>query len=158
MKKGEHGTPYSYASDRTRYLAEAVIADMELPAIKRYAKGATTFETQVPTYRIIEEIALNLIPFRSAIKHFIEGKTLEGFVDLAFDIFGFAVGLGAAAKVTKALSVGASALSKIARAGKILGRAAVGTLNPLSGLDDLARGLSTSLAGAFPARKSYWQG
>ncbi|MEB0106556.1 hypothetical protein [Pseudomonas sp. MH9.3] len=139
-KKGEHGTPYSYASDRTRYLAEAVIADMELPAIKRYAKGATTFETQVPTYRIIEEIALNLIPFRSAIKHFIEGKTLEGFVDLAFDIFGFAVGLGAAAKVTKALSVGASALSKIARAGKILGRAAVGTLNPLSGLDDLARG------------------
>ncbi|KRP56446.1 hypothetical protein [Pseudomonas trivialis] len=139
-KKGEHGTPYSYASDRTRYLAEAVIADMELPAVKRYAKGATTFETQVPTYRIIEEIALNLIPFRSAIKHFIDGKTLEGFVDLAFDIFGFAVGLGAAFKGAKALSAGASALSRIAHAGKILGRAAVGALNPLSGLDDLARG------------------
>ncbi|WP_338493595.1 hypothetical protein VRB73_12285 [Pseudomonas trivialis] len=64
---------------------------MELPAVKRYAKGATTFETQVPTYRIVEEIVLNLIPFRSAIKNFIDGKTLEGFVDLAFDIFGFAV-------------------------------------------------------------------
>ncbi len=139
-KKGEHGAPYSYGSERTRYLAEAVIADMELPAVKRYAKGATTFETQVPTYRIVEEIVLNLIPFRSAIKNFIDGKTLEGFVDLAFDIFGFAVGLGSALKGAKALSVGASALSRVVHAGKILGRATVGALNPLSGLDDLARG------------------
>ncbi|WP_338509477.1 hypothetical protein VRB78_12740 [Pseudomonas trivialis] len=139
-KKGENGAPYSYGSERTRYLAEAVIADMELPAVKRYAKGATTFETQVPTYRIVEEIVLNLIPFRSAIKNFIDGKTLEGFVDLAFDIFGFAVGLGAALKGAKALSVGASALSRVVHAGKILGRATVGALNPLSGLDDLARG------------------
>ncbi|USW94096.1 hypothetical protein NHF39_22515 [Pseudomonas proteolytica] len=139
--KASQGAPNSFASPRTQYIADALIADMELPAVERYARGATTFQTEVPTYKVLEEIALNLIPFRSAIKNFIDGKIGEGIVDLAFDIFGFAVGLGAAAKGAKAVAVGASTLSKVGRVGKIVGRAAVGALNPLGGVDDLARGV-----------------
>lgn len=106
---------------------------MDLPAVERYAKGATTFDTELPFYKALEEIALNLIPFRSAIKNFIDGNVGEGITDLAFDIFGFAIGLGTAAKGAKALAAGASALSKLGRAGKIIGRAAVGALNPVGG-------------------------
>ncbi|MBF8003296.1 hypothetical protein IZT72_01720 [Pseudomonas brenneri] len=135
------GVPNSFSSARTQYIVDAMITDMDLPAVERYAKGATTFDTEVPTYKILEEIALSLIPLRSAIKNFIEGKVSDGLIDLAFDIFGFAVGLGAAAKGAKAFAVGASALSKVGQVGKIIGRAAVGALNPLGGIDDLARGV-----------------
>ncbi|WP_455824731.1 hypothetical protein [Pseudomonas graminis] len=127
---------------------------MDLPAVQRYAKGATTFETEVPTYKTVQEIALNLIPLRSAIKNFSEGNVGDGVADLAFDIFGFAVGLGAAAKGAKALSAGASALSKAGQGLKIVGRAAVGALNPLGGIDDLAKGLvNGARAGASAAYK-----
>lgn len=153
------GAPNSFASPRTQYIADAVIEDIDLPAVERYARGATTFQTEVPTYKVVEEIALNLIPFRSAIKNFIDGKVGEGIVDLAFDIFGFAVGLGAAARGAKAFTVGASTLSKVGRVGKIVGRAAVGALNPLGGVDDLARGVvnlgRTAYKGVKSLRGSY---
>ena len=154
-----HSAPNSFSSPRTQYIADAIITDMELPAVEAYAKGATTFQTEVPAYKILEEVALNLIPFRSAIKNFIDGKVGNGIVDLAFDIFGFAVGLGAAAKGAKALAVGASTLSKVANTGKILGRAAIGALNPLGGVDDLARGVvslgRTAHKGVKSLRGSY---
>lgn len=151
-RQGPQGAPNSFGSARTQYIADALIADMDLPAVQRYAKGATTFETEVPTYKTVQEVALNLIPFRSAIKHFSEGNVGDGVVDLAFDIFGFAVGLGAAAKGAKALSAGASALSKAGQGLKIVGRAAVGALNPLGGIDDLAKGLVNGVrAGAGAA-------
>ena len=158
-KPASDSAPNSFGSPRTQYIADAIITDMELPAVEAYARGATTFQTEVPTYKIVEEVALNLIPFRSAIKNFIDGKVGEGIVDLAFDIFGFAVGLGAAAKGTKALAVGASTLSKAANAGKIIGRAAIGALNPLGGVDDLARGVvslgRTAHKGVKSLRGSY---
>ncbi|WP_080727646.1 glycosyltransferase [Pseudomonas fluorescens] len=135
------GAPNSFSSPRTQYIADAMILDMDFPAVEQYAKGATTFDTEVPTHQVVAEIALNLIPFRSAIKNFIDGNIGAGIVDLAFDIFGFAIGLGAAAKGAKALSAGASVLSKVGQAGKIIGRAAIGALNPLGGIDDLARGV-----------------
>jgi hypothetical protein len=152
-RQGAQGVPNSFSSDRTQYLIDAVIEDMDLPAVRQYAKGASTFETEVPTYKIVGEIALNLIPLRSAITNFKEGKITEGIVDLAFDVFGFAVGLGAAAKAAKAVSAGASALSKAGRAIKIIGRAAVGALNPVDGIDDLARGVFR--AGHFVGGKAY---
>lgn len=152
-RPGAQGVPNSFSSDRTHYLIDAVIEDMELPAVRQYAKGASTFETEVPTYKIVGEIALNLIPLRSAIINFKEGKITEGIVDLAFDVFGFVVGLGAAAKAAKALSAGASALSKAAQAVKIIGRAAVGALNPVGGIDDLARGVFQ--AGGYVVNKTY---
>ncbi|NMX60667.1 glycosyltransferase [Pseudomonas sp. WS 5079] len=156
---GVEDAPNSFSSARTRYIADALIKDMELPAVERYAKGATTFDTEVPTYKILEEIALNLIPFRSAIKNFIEGNIGSGIVDLAFDIFGFAIGLGPAAKGAKALATGASALSKLGRTGQIIGRAAVGALNPVGGIDDLARSVvslgRTAHKGVKSLRGSY---
>ncbi len=150
-RKGAHTVPDSFASDRTRYMADALIEDINLPAVHRSARGVTTFDTEVPTYKVVEDVALNLIPFRSAIKHFIDGNAKDGIVDLAFDIFGFAVGLGAAAKGAKGAFAGASAISRLGQTFKIVGRAAVGSLNPLSGVDDLARGVANgvrSLAGA----------
>ncbi|WP_236371471.1 hypothetical protein [Pseudomonas salomonii] len=140
-RKGATGVPKSIASARTQYLADALIEDMKLPELGAYSRGTTTFQTEHRTTEAIREVLLGLIPFRSAIKNFSDGKMGAGAVDLAFDIFGFLVGVGVAAKAAKASIVGASALSKAAQAFKIVGRAAVGTLNPLSGVDDLARGV-----------------
>lgn len=140
-RKGATGVPKSLASARTQYLADALIEDMKLPELGAYSRGTTTFQTEHRTTEAIREVLLGLIPFRSAIKNFSDGKMGAGAVDLAFDIFGFLVGVGVAAKAAKASIVGASALSKAAQAFKIVGRAAVGTLNPLSGVDDLARGV-----------------
>lgn len=141
--KSAQGAPNSFSSARTQYIVDAMIEDMDLPAVERYAKGETTFDTEVLAHEVAAEVGLNLIPFRSAINNFTEGNVGDGLSDLAFDVFGFAVGLGAAAKGAKALAVGASALSKASRAGKIIGRAAVGALNPLGGIDDVARGVVT---------------
>ncbi|MFL1491153.1 glycosyltransferase family 32 protein [Pseudomonas antarctica] len=151
--KGARGAPDSFGSERTQYIVDAVIEDMDLPAVQSHAKGATTFETEVPTHKVVQEIALALIPFRSAINNFKEGKVFDGAVDLAFDIFGFAVGLGAAAKGAKGALAGASALSKVGKVFQIAGRAAVGALNPLGGVDDLARGVFK--AGRFVVRKAH---
>lgn len=141
-RKGAPGTPYSFGSARTHYIVDAMIEDMDLPAVQTYAKGATTFETEVPTYKIVQDVALGLIPFWSAIQNFKAGAVGDGIVDLAFDIFGFAVGIGSAvAKGAKAIASTSSVLSKIAKTGTIIGRAAVGALNPLDGIDDLGRGV-----------------
>ncbi len=162
-RQGAQGVPNSFGSARTQYLVDAVIEDMDWPGVHRSAKGKTTFETEVSPHEILIDIALNLIPLRSAIHNFIKGNVGEGFVDLGFDIFGFAVGLGAAAKGAKALSAGASALSKATQAGKIVGRAAIGALNPLDGIYDLGRGvlklghkaIDSSYKGVMQLRGSY---
>ena len=147
------GVPQNFAGARTRYLVDAMVEDMELPALGAYSRGTTTFQTEHRTYEAIREVILGLIPFRSAIKNFNEGKHSEGAVDLAFDIFGFLIGVGTAAKAARAAFAGASALSKAAQVFKIVGRAAVGALNPLSGIDDLARGAVRGVK--FVAGKAY---
>ncbi|WP_257626938.1 glycosyltransferase [Pseudomonas sp. Xaverov 259] len=152
-REGATGVPKNFASARTQYLVDAMVEDMELPALGAYSRGTTTFQTEHRTVETIREVILGLIPFRSAINNFNEGKLGEGAVDLAFDIFGFLVGAGVAAKAAKASFVGASALSKAAQVLKIVGRAAVGALNPLGGIDDLARGALKGLK--FVAGKAY---
>lgn len=147
------GAPKSVASARTQYLVDAMIMDMELPAVGAYARGTTTYQTEHATYEAIGEAILGLIPFRSAIKNFSEGKTADGAVDLAFDIFGFLVGVGTAAKAAKGALAGASALSKAAQVLKILGRATIGALNPLGGIDDLALGAARGVK--FVAGKAH---
>ncbi|MGF6093996.1 hypothetical protein [Pseudomonas sp. 18175] len=137
------GIPNSFSSERTAYIAEAIVKDLDLPAVKQSGKGVTTFDSEVPAHKVAAEIGLNLIPLRSAIVNFQKGNLGEGLSDLALDIFGFVVGLGTAAKAGKAVMVGANAVGKVAQVAKIVGRAAIGSLNPASGLDDLARGLWT---------------
>lgn len=131
--------PTSFSSLRTRNLAKTFVEDMNIKQFEAEAKGLTTFESEVPSYKKGREFMLNLIPLRSAIKNFQAGNIGEGIADLAFDIFGFAVGVGAAAKGAKALQAGASVLSKAAHVGKIVGRGAIGALNPLDGVFDIAR-------------------
>lgn len=133
------GIPRSFSSDRTSYIVDAVLKDIDLPAARQSAKGVTTFDTEVPTYKRVGEFALNLIPLRSAIVNFQKGNFNEAANDLILDIFGFVIGVGAAAKGAKALATGASALGKAAQVVKIVGRGALGSLNPLGGIDDLAR-------------------
>ncbi|WP_438868616.1 glycosyltransferase [Pseudomonas sp. L1(2025)] len=152
-RKGATDVPKNFASARTQYLADALIADMKLPELGAYSRGTTTFQTEHRTVNTIREVILSLIPFRSAIKNFSEGKNTQGAVDLAFDIFGFLVGLGTAAKASKVAFAGASALSKTAQVLKIIGRAGAGALNPFSGLDDLAQGALKGLK--FVAGKAH---
>ncbi|RMQ88173.1 MULTISPECIES: glycosyltransferase [Pseudomonas] len=152
-RKGATGVPKSLASARTQYLADALIEDIKLPELGAYSRGTTTFQTEHRTTEAIREVLLGMIPFRAALKNFNEGKTGDGVVDLAFDIFGFVVGVGSAAKAARASFVGASLLSKAAMAFKIVGRATVGALNPLGGIDDLAREAIRGVK--FVAGKAY---
>ena len=137
--KGAKGAPDSFSSARSRYIVDAVIEDMSLPEVERYAKGVTTFETQVPLHERIEQIVVALIPFKSGIESILNGNIKGGVVELLVDVFGFVIAVGGALKGVKGLVAGASTLAKAGQVGKIIGRAAVGALNPLSGVDDLAR-------------------
>ncbi|MBT2372790.1 hypothetical protein [Pseudomonas fluorescens] len=132
--------PYSFKSERSSYIADAYVKNIDLPELKNQAKGMTTFDSQIVLSKKINEFMLNLIPGRSAIVNFMDGKIVEGLTDLAIDALGFVVGIGAAVKGAKAASVAASALSKVLRTTKIVGRAAIGALNPLDGAVDLFRG------------------
>ncbi|MGB3123156.1 MAG: hypothetical protein WBB95_05065, partial [Pseudomonas sp.] len=133
--------PKSFGSAKTAYIADAMVKEINIRSSRALPEGSTTFDTEVPFYKKAHTFMLNLIPLRSAINNFANGSLGEGILDLTLDAFGFAVGLGAAAKGAKALQTGVSAFGKLAHSAKIVGRAAIGSLNPLSGIDDLARGL-----------------
>lgn len=141
----------TYASERTRYIAAAMVDDVGIRRLAAEARGLTTFESEVPLYKKVNEFFLSLIPLRSAIINFSEGNIGEGVIDLTLDVFCFAFGLGVAAKGTKAFHMGLSTTSKVAHGVRTLGRAAAGTLNPLSGVDDLARGMILGGSKAFRA-------
>ncbi|WP_177044255.1 hypothetical protein [Pseudomonas yamanorum] len=130
-------------STRTTYIAQALLDDLDIKGLYDQAWGSTTLDTEVPAYKKVQEFLLDLIPGRSAIKNFMAGNYGDGIVDLTLDVFGFVMGLGAAAKATKALAAGASALAKAGRVLKIVGRAAIGALNPLDGAADIGRGIAT---------------
>ena len=130
-----------FTHERAQYIAAAMVENVGIRRLAAEARGLTTFETEVPFHKKVREFLLNLIPLRSAIQNFRQGNIGEGVVDLTLDVFCFAMGLGVAAKGAKALHVGLSTASKVAHSVRVLGRVAVSTLNPLSGVDDLARGI-----------------
>lgn len=141
-KKTTHAAiPNSFASARTAYLADAVINHIDLPGRQAQAKGITTFDEQSKISEKISEFLLNLIPGRSAVLNFIDGKIVEGILDLGIDALGFVVPMsGAIAKGSKAIASTASVLGKVARLGTLAGRTAVGVLNPLDGVVELLKG------------------
>jgi hypothetical protein len=147
------GVPKSFSSERTAYIADAMVKEANIDGNKLAAKGQTTFDTEVPFYKIAVEFMLNLIPLRPAIKNFSEGHYGEGIVDLTMDAFGFLMGLHVAAKGAKALQVGASIASKVAFGGKIVGRAAISSLNPLDGTGQLLT--TVTKAGAKGSVNTY---
>ncbi|OPA86495.1 hypothetical protein BFW87_24885 [Pseudomonas fluorescens] len=143
-KRWGRAPPKSFGSAKSAYIADAMMKEINIRSLRELALGSTTFDTEVPFYKKAHEFMLNLIPLRSAIKNFANGNIGEGIIDLTLDVFGFVVGLGAAAKGAKALQAGVSAFGKLAHGAKIVGRAAIGSLNPLSGIDDLARGVANT--------------
>ncbi|ONH51056.1 hypothetical protein BLL36_24435 [Pseudomonas cedrina subsp. cedrina] len=147
------GYPPSYSSARTALIGSAMVKDANIRHYEGEARGRTTFESEVPFYKAGREFLLNLIPLRSAIVNFQQGNIGDGIADLAFDAFGFMLGAGSAAKGVKALQAGASLSARVARGGRIMGRAAVGALNPLDGtgqlLFNLARGGQKSTLHAY---------
>ncbi|MGH2423423.1 hypothetical protein ACRCF9_23255 [Pseudomonas canadensis] len=146
--------PYSFDSSRTHLIADAFKEHIDIKSYRDEAQGLTTFDTEIPFYKKAQEFFFDLIPLRSAIVNFSNGNIQDGFGDLIFDAFGFVIGLGAAAKGAKALHTGASAADKAIRVGKILGRAAVGALNPIDGLIDLGKiGIGLAKKGVGLAKK-----
>lgn len=131
------GIPNSYASDRSAYIAAALVKSAGIRAFEGRARGQTTFESRQPFYKKGREFLLNLVPLYSAVKNFQAGNIGEGIIDLSLDAFGFLVGAGAAAKGLKTLHAGATAATRLGRAVKIIGRAAIGSLNPLDGVGAL---------------------
>lgn len=133
----------NFNSARSHYIGSALVEHLGLydPSIKEAAFGQTTLEALKDRYKPLNEFFLNLIPFRSAIMNFKKGNIGEGLFDLTLDVFGFVTaGVGAGGKLLKIGSSALSAGTKALHAAKIIGAAALGALNPLSGLDDLAKG------------------
>lgn len=135
------GALNSFASLRTTLIGVTVAKHTSTwRSLEAQARGLTTFESEIPFYKKLREILLNLIPFRSAINNFINGNIGEGIIDLSLDIFGvLTVGAGTVGKVAKVASSAASAGGKALRITKSIGLGAVSLVNPLDGTVDLLR-------------------
>ncbi|MCZ7080153.1 hypothetical protein, partial [Salmonella enterica] len=70
----------SFASDRTRYIADAFVEHLDLddPDIKEHARGQTTLDKQRGRAAVAEAYLLSLVPFYSAIGNFQQGNYGEG--------------------------------------------------------------------------------
>ncbi|AZE67184.1 hypothetical protein SAMN05216475_2178 [Pseudomonas synxantha] len=125
-------TPNSYFSEKTRYIADAMVKSVDIRDTEEKLRGKTTFDTEVPFWAKAEYFARGLIPGYNAINNFIDGKWREGLVDLSFDVFGFLLsGVGGAAKaIGSGLQAGATAGQAFAYGAKKLARGAIGALNP----------------------------
>lgn len=135
--------PDSYSSERTRIIADAFVEHLDYDSedILKAAEGLTTWDQEVEVLERSVKFLLNLIPFKSAISNFIDGKYLDGAIDLFLDVLGFVTaGVSATAKLAQLGARTASALSKALKAAKIIGALVIGELNPFSGLHGLATG------------------
>lgn len=133
----------TFLSVRIDVLADATVQALGLdnPAIKKQAAGSTPAESRRDRVDSIQHFVLDLIPLKSAIGNLLDGNYKDGLVDLSLDVFGFlTAGVGAAAKVGKTLGTVGSSATKLLNTSKILGVAALGELNPLSGLGDVVVG------------------
>ena len=145
--------PDSFNSDRTAYIADALLSHADIRSFEDQARGQTTFDTRLPWYKHASAFVVNFLPVYPAIKSFQAGDIGAGIVDLTFDAFGFMVGLGAAAKAVKGVQAGVSSLNTLGRLTKVFGRTAMSMLNPLDALASLAalplKGLQKGAVGGY---------
>ncbi|WP_339456020.1 hypothetical protein [Pseudomonas sp. EA_65y_Pfl1_P120] len=145
--------PNSFNSDRTAYIADALVSHADIRSFENQARGQTTFDTRLPWYKHASAFVVNFLPLYPAIKSFQAGDIGAGIVDLAFDAFGFMVGLGAAAKAAKGVQAGVSSLNTLGRLTKVFGRTAMSTLNPLDAFANLValplKGLQKGAVGGY---------
>ena len=128
--------PNSYFSEKTQYIADAMVKSINIEGLEEELRGQTTFDTEVPFWVKAEGFARSLIPGYNGINNFIEGKWREGILDLSFDVFSFllAGSIGGAAKGTGTVAAGAANVSGrelLANGVKKLVRGAIGALNPI---------------------------
>ncbi len=141
--------PASYSSERTELIAQAFVEHLDLDSedILNAAKGQTTQERENAVVQKVIDFVVDLIPFKSAITNFINGKYFDGAVDLFFDALGFVTaGASTVAKLTQVVGKSASALSRGLKAARVIGAFVIGELNPISGLPALAAAGSKLLA------------
>ncbi len=142
-RPANNSLPSTFNSQRSREIGDEYVKhiDLDKPAVKKQARGQTTLDKLKGGPNFLDDMLLNLIPFRSAFENFKKGKYLEGTFDLVTDIFGFVVaGASAAGRLIK---IGAAALSagiKLLKTAKVIGAATIGALNPLDGLGSLVYG------------------
>lgn len=131
----------SFNSGRSYLIGKLFAEHLELddPTIKEQARGQTTLDELNGGPKPLSEFLLNVIPFRSAIVNFQQGNIGEGLFDLTLDIFGFLT--AGAATAGKLVKIGSSALTtgaKTLKGAHVIGAAAIGVLNPVNGVGDLA--------------------
>lgn len=127
--------PASYSSERTELIAQAFVEHLDLDSedILNAAKGQTTQERENAVVQKVIDFVVDLIPFKSAITNFINGKYFDGAVDLFFDALGFVTaGASTVAKLTQVVGKSASALSRGLRAARVIGVFVISELNPLT--------------------------
>lgn len=140
--------PSSFSSVRTQALADAFVEhlDLENQDVVKQARGSTSFDQQRENDWKVTDFFLSFIPLRSAIVNARNGDYVEAGLDLAMDAFGFVtLGASTAARVANTSLKTLTAVSKGLRAARIIGAAAISAFNPLSGLDDLVKGIGTGV-------------
>lgn len=136
-------TPNSYFSDKTGYIADAMVKNLGIQNFATELRGQTTFDTESPFWTKAELFVRGLIPGYNAINNFIDGKWREGLVDLSFDALGFLLsGVGGAAKVA---NTGVQVGTTLAQGAKKLARGAIGALNPIDPVGLGLAGVQTGL-------------
>ncbi|WP_455806150.1 hypothetical protein [Pseudomonas fluorescens] len=127
--------PSNYSSNRSHIIADAFVEhlDFDNEDIRKAAEGQTTWDKELAVLNSRVQFLLNLIPFKSAVSNFIDGKYADGAIDLFLDVLGFVTaGVSVAAKLTKVAATTTSALRQALKAAKIIGVLVIGELNPLS--------------------------
>ena len=136
--------PDSFNSQRSTYLAEATLAQLNFEKLEQQARGVTTFDTEQTPLKVAHGVVTGLVPFYSAVEHFGRGNHGKGSAALIVDLLGFMVFAGALAKVTKVAQTSASLTAKLTQTARILGRAVVSAINPADGLGDMAKRVVSS--------------
>ena len=125
--------PDSYFSEKSQYIANALVEEIDIRQLEGELRGTTTFETEVAAWKTAGNFVLGLIPFYNAINNFAAGNTRDGVIDLAFDALGFVLsGVTASLKGVKAVAAAGTAASRgFGQVAKKLARTAIGALNPI---------------------------
>ncbi|MBP1126299.1 MULTISPECIES: hypothetical protein [Pseudomonas] len=110
-----------------------------LESVKKTAKGQTPQERSIAFHAAVREFFLNLVPFYSTVKSFINGRVGEGFVNLVMDVFGFFI--PATRGGAQAVRVGAKGLGSLLRFTKGFAVTGVQAANPLANVFDVSRGV-----------------
>ncbi|MCK3864014.1 membrane-targeted effector domain-containing toxin [Pseudomonas sp. B329] len=145
----------TFKNPRIHDIAQMIVnaQGIDSDAVRRQAEGRTSTERTRDTLNTIGEFILDLIPLRTAIVNWRNGNYKDAAVDLAFDVFGFlTAGVGTVSKLLKGAHKTGNAISKLARATRIIGADVLSAFNPLGGLGDAAVGAGKlALAGAGAA-------